>query len=446
MTSREVFRLEGFALRRLGVKPIVEPIQLVDDLHLALRPGECVAMTGPSGIGKTSVCLGTFGLARGPLEVRGNYWLDGVRQPAGTLPRTQRGGVGFVLQEPSENFSPDIRIIPQLFDASAEKRTSEFFALADSLTQELGFEGLAGLSARRPGQLSRGEVQRLALVAALLRHPRLLVVDEPTANLDAAHRQRWCRVVNRWRLETGMAVWVATHDPAVVSGLEARVVGWSPSPADCLAAVGDDLAGVPGLAPALLLTGPSGSGKTTLLAALASLASAGRRGTDHRCSMLFQEARTGLNPYHPVVDSLAEVIVRAESVDRARARHRALEELARLDLALELGDRKPAELSTGQAQRAALALALVSRPAVLFCDEPTSALGAVHRGFVMRRLRQARVDGTSLVVASHDEELVRSLLAAGDCREIALGDGNAVPTASGILSSFPGFFPPGSRR
>lgn len=183
------------------------------------------------------------------------------------------------------------------------------------------------------------------------------------------------------------------------------------------------------------ITGPSGSGKSTLLLCLAGILrpESGEVGYDgQRLDLLGEVERTRLRrremgvvlQFGQLVPELTVVqnVVLPLLLDRhdpASARRAALSWLERLDAA-ELADRLPAELSGGQAQRVAVARALVTGPRVVFADEPTGALDTVGGEHVLGQLTGAvRDTGAALVVATHDNRV-----AARADREVVLLDGS----------------------
>ena len=191
----------------------------------------------------------------------------------------------------------------------------------------------------------------------------------------------------------------------------------------------------------LAVVGPNGSGKTTLLRALAGLLpAAGSLTLDGVESLRLPPAarRIGWVPQAGVLlprltarDNVAYG-PRARGVSKARARTQAEGWLERLGV-LDLADRRPGELSGGQAQRVALARALATDPALMLLDEPLAALDATTRDDVRRLLRAVLVDGEApALVVTHDPV---DALALAD-RVLVLEDGVLVqdaPTAEVVL-------------
>lgn len=191
------------------------------------------------------------------------------------------------------------------------------------------------------------------------------------------------------------------------------------------------------------VTGPSGSGKSTLLLCLAGILrpESGEVVYDNqRLDLLGENDRTRLRRREMGVvlqfGQLVPELTAAQNVglpllldrhDTASARRAALSWLERLG-ALEVADRVPAELSGGQAQRVAVARALVTGPRVVFADEPTGALDTVAGEQVLGQLLDAvRDTEASLVMVTHDNRV-----AARADREIVLRDG--VVEGAGVVS------------
>ncbi|GGU06761.1 ABC transporter ATP-binding protein [Streptomyces coeruleorubidus] len=188
----------------------------------------------------------------------------------------------------------------------------------------------------------------------------------------------------------------------------------------------------------LAVTGASGSGKSTLLHCLAgivrpdegSVSYDGRRLEDLPEKRLSELRRTDfgvvfqfgqLIPELTALDNVALPLLLA-GTDRARARARAGEWLERFGVRGQQ-DLRPGEMSGGQAQRTALARALVTGPKVVFADEPTGALDSLAAEQVMTALvHTARESGTSVLLITHDAKV-----AAYADREVQLRDGAVTP-------------------
>jgi cell division transport system ATP-binding protein len=192
----------------------------------------------------------------------------------------------------------------------------------------------------------------------------------------------------------------------------------------------------------VFLTGPSGAGKTTLLRLLLgaeaatggqiviggrNIARLGRSGIAklrRSTGMVFQDAK--LLPGLPVLDNVA-LPAEAAGDSSTDARSKAFALLRDLGLK-DLVRRYPRSLSGGEQQRVAFARALVNQPTLVLADEPTGNLDEESARRVVDLMKRAHEGGATVVVATHDPELMRSVAA----REIALRAGRLVePEASG---------------
>jgi putative ABC transport system ATP-binding protein len=191
----------------------------------------------------------------------------------------------------------------------------------------------------------------------------------------------------------------------------------------------------------LAVTGPSGSGKSTLLHCLAGILRpdagevwfAGQRidQLGERARTLLRRDRFGfvfqfgqLVPELPVIENVMLPLLLAGG-RRAPTRQRAADLLDRLKVG-DLGQRRSGELSGGEAQRVAVARALVSRPEVLFADEPTGSLDSLSGERVMELLLEAaREQGATVVVVTHEARV-----AAYCDREIVVRDGRVTALAT----------------
>src|SRR5437870_10444562 len=188
------------------------------DIHFRAGRG-LTALFGRSGAGKTSVVNAIAGLIRperGRIFVDGSVLLDtvrGVRTPA------HRRRVGYVFQE--GRLFPHLTVRHNLvfgrwFAADA--------APAARLDEVVELLGLAALLDRRPGRLSGGEKQRVAIGRALLASPRILLMDEPLASLDARRKDEILPYLERLRDEATVPIVYVSHSIAEVTRLATRIV------------------------------------------------------------------------------------------------------------------------------------------------------------------------------------------------------------------------------
>ncbi len=160
------------------------PLRVLDRVSLTLKPGDAIAVTGPSGSGKSSL-LYILGALEAPTA--GRVTLDGrnpFELPARALAAFRNEQVGFVFQD--HCLLPQCTVLENVLIPTLVAPKPKAEADAARARQLIAQVGLADRIDHRPGELSGGERQRVALARALVRGPRLLLCDEPTGNLDHA--------------------------------------------------------------------------------------------------------------------------------------------------------------------------------------------------------------------------------------------------------------------
>ncbi|MGH7777869.1 MAG: ABC transporter ATP-binding protein [Candidatus Dormibacterales bacterium] len=189
-------------------------------VDLDVEGGELVALLGPSGAGKSTVLGLTAGLVR-PSAGRVRIGPHDVgRMSSRELLRLRATEVGIVLQDPARNLLPYATAAENVWFAQRGSRRRERAWRPRDLLDRLG---LGEVAAQPVSTLSGGEQQRVALAVGAAGTPRLLLVDEPTSQLDAGSRDRVMGVLETLNQDLGLTVVVVTHDPAV-AGAVARTV------------------------------------------------------------------------------------------------------------------------------------------------------------------------------------------------------------------------------
>ncbi|NKX88325.1 ABC transporter ATP-binding protein [Nocardia coubleae] len=180
---------------------------VLQDVTLTISPGEIVGLGGESGSGKTTLAATLAGL-RTPDA--GRVTVDGVP------PRRARGTTAMVFQSPRAATNPHLTVAQIIAEpARIHRRPIDIPALATSV-------GLTpDLLDRRPHTLSEGQLQRACLARALAQNPRYLLLDEPTAMLDAATTAAVIRLVVEHA--TTLGVLLISHDPALLEVACTRV-------------------------------------------------------------------------------------------------------------------------------------------------------------------------------------------------------------------------------
>ena len=176
--------------------------QALSGVSMRVEPGERVALLGPNGAGKTSLVLQLNGVLT---PSHGSVSIGGMPVGRRTLAEVRRR-VGVVFQDPDDQlFTPtvwrDVAFGPAHLGLSGE-------ALQTRVAEALSYVGLADAADRPPHRLSLGERRRAAVATVLAMHPELLVLDEPTANLDPAARREFADLIKR----LGMTTLLVTHD------------------------------------------------------------------------------------------------------------------------------------------------------------------------------------------------------------------------------------------
>ncbi len=188
-------------------------IHALKNVSLSIEAGEFTSIVGPSGCGKTTM-LNLIGCIDRPSS--GNIWFDGlststVGEDAEATLRLAK--IGFIFQ--SFNLIPVLTIaenieIPMML---AHRPKRERRARVEELVRLVG---LTDYVSHKPDELSGGQRQRVAIARALANEPRLVIADEPTANLDGATGQTVLEAMKYLNEKKGVTFIFSTHDPRVM--------------------------------------------------------------------------------------------------------------------------------------------------------------------------------------------------------------------------------------
>jgi len=183
-------------------------------LTLDVVEGDFLALVGPSGSGKTTLLNLVGALDRptsGGLVVLGR---DLTAMSKAERAKLRLGSLGFVFQAynlvPVLTAAENVEFVLELQGVGAKARRARALEVLDEL-------GLGDLADRRPNELSGGQQQRVAVARAVAARPKLVLADEPTANLDSENAEQLMAMMRRLHESHGVTFVFSTHDPRVVA-------------------------------------------------------------------------------------------------------------------------------------------------------------------------------------------------------------------------------------
>lgn len=407
------------------------------DASLSINEGECVCITGHSACGKTTLLMAIQGLLKaghacGKIHLNKNGWnLD----------------VGIVFQNAESQI-----LCTTVEDEVAFGPENIGFFSKERVQDAVWAVGLKGSEKKNVEQLSAGEKHRLTIASVISMEPGLLLLDEPTSQLDTDGKQKLIEILKRLK-EKGHALLIADHnlDPfrfiadrfvfmerghiiskfsheVNASALSERADQKITSDIDKIAAIDIKnlhLSGRDGTkvfngvnmkihrGELIHLFGRNGAGKSTLLKCIAGLmipdsGSIQAVGIENprpnrllgKLGFLFQNPQRQIfedTVYEEVAFSLKRMGMSKEEINK-----RVVEALAFCDIS-DLSDRPPLTLSFGEQHRVALASVIAPRPEALLLDEPFAGLDFAQRHRILRILSELRLQyGTTVLIASHD--------------------------------------------
>lgn len=419
-------------------------------LELSIAPGSFVLIGGPSGCGKSTLAHALLGLLyRDEMltrpEVEGQIAVADLtpgRHPVSQVATR----AGLVFQNPST----------QLFNATVEDEVAfgprnlglPGEEVANRVAYALEASDCTHLQGRSVRHLSGGEQQRVAIAANLAMRPSILILDEPTANLDEAGTRSVVRALVELQRQRGVTVVVIEHrmapfvahaerliwmdggcivDDGSPGEVLERVTGRVPGCRTPQPSAGSPLVSVDGVTTGYngrtvlrdcsltlregefgALVGPNGAGKSTLARLLAGLLRP-RRGRVIWHRKKGKWPRVGFvrqNPLHQLVCHSVEEEIRFGPRNLGVERDEdVMTVLARADL-LHLRARPTQALSVGEQQRSVLAATLGLHPDLLVLDEPTIGQDRRHLCEIMGLVSDLNRQGQTVLLITHDRELV----------------------------------------
>lgn len=475
------------------------------DVDLRVEPGEFVFITGPSGCGKSTLlrCLAGIVPRSGVAHQEGSVTVGGL-DVAGHPVAELAKRVGLVFQNPATQLF-NLRVDEEIAFGPRNLKLSpgEVAGRVDFALHSVGIEELRERPIR---SLSGGEQQKVAIASVLAMRPQVLILDEPTSNLDWKGTGRVLEALERLNRQYGLTILVVEHRLHALEKLAGRVVimhegrialdgppaeifaqkellnslgmpypwrlverghrdylpeGIAPPQADgpplvemrgIVAGYGRqtilqdvDLSIHPGQFVALV--GDNGAGKSTLSRVLAGLLRP-RRGQVIWAGK--DKQRIGILFQNPLHQLLCEVV---EDEVSFGPRNFGLFDAGEIEAILEatalasLRHKRPQALSVGQQQRVALAAALSLRPHLLILDEPTMGQDWGHLSRFMDFLARLNREGQTILLITHDDKLVcryaRRVVSLHEGRIVA--DGELVSPALTLQRgrhTMPGVSPP----
>lgn len=189
------------------------PVNALQDVHLHIEEGEFTAVVGPSGSGKSTLLNAIGGL---DAPTTGEIILDGTditKLSANELIDFRLNNIGFVFQAfnlvPVLTAKENVSFVMLLQNKSKEERNKR----AEELLNEVGLQDKMD---NRPGELSGGQQQRVAVARALASRPKIILADEPTANLDSHSAANLLDLMLKLNKEENMTFVFSTHDQRVI--------------------------------------------------------------------------------------------------------------------------------------------------------------------------------------------------------------------------------------
>ncbi|MDD2852793.1 MAG: ABC transporter ATP-binding protein [Desulfuromonadaceae bacterium] len=438
----DVLKIDGLCYRYPGA-----PLPALTDISCTVRGGECVCLTGDSGCGKTTLLLAIKGLLRGgsyseSIKITEQPNDDWWSTPVGLVFQNAESQILCTTVSEEVAFGPENLCMPPKEIALRIRKT-------------LRAVGLEECETRHVERFSAGQKQRLTIASALSMNPSLLLLDEPTSQLDSKGKQDLYGLLTRFKSQ-GYTIIMAEHDPRPFTGIIDRYlpmtggrVGAPTSvvpdsdryePKNAVPApptyAGETSAVItmqevcltyPETGVALKqvslkvmrgerihLFGSNGAGKSSLLRCLAGLetpdsgtvvlagiTSPHPEQLPGNVGVLFQNPSRQLfaeSVYEEVAFTLRRMGASRQETERVVAEALSLCGIG------HLAERAPLTLSFGEQHRVALAVVVAPQPGVLLLDEPFAGLDFPQRLSLLDILaKMPGRYGTTVVIASHDE-------------------------------------------
>lgn len=434
----------------------------VEQINLSVKPGQCVVLCGRSGCGKSTIMRLINGLAPSFYVGRLTGQVSvGGKSPSSLSPEERTRLMGVVFQDPrSQFFMENVRDELAFSAENLGISPEQIMGRIEQRAEELGISHLLDRSLH---MLSSGQKQRVAIAAVSVLSPPLLILDEPTANLDQGSTQNLIDILGQLK-QNGTTLFISEHrlhpllavadlfvcmdqgkiariwtkdEFARLSPQDVRPYGLrhpamvKEAPRDVTNARllplamegrgltfhykrnGDGIRDWDITLPqgsVTALTGENGAGKTTLCKLLCGLLRQQKGTITSKGRKLSASQRRASSylvmqdaDYQLYADSVGNEIVLGRRLDEA-LRSKAYEAMAAFGLS-ELRDRHPASLSGGEKQRVTMAAAYCSKAELIILDEPTSGLDGDSLLKVVAWVKKLAQGGKTVVLITHDSIL-----------------------------------------
>ncbi|MGP6173568.1 ABC transporter ATP-binding protein [Corynebacterium sp. A21] len=445
--TRNIVRGAGVTARDFGWRHASRTRPALAGINLDIGPGQRVLLSGNSGSGKSTLLAALAGVL-GDAE-------DGERQGTLLIDAVDNPTVGLVLQDPDSQV-----IASRVGDDVAfgcENLGVPPAEIWPRVRRALEMVGLDLPLDHPTAHLSGGQKQRLALAGVIAMGASLILLDEPTANLDPVGQREVVAAVDRIVNETGATLVIVEHRHEFWLPIVDTVLRLSDGQIQEISPA--ELSGTPVLEPAhtdlsraaslmsahdlvtqwgpprtlrlpagasTVITGPNGAGKSTLAMTLAGLLPPrsgtlevseelrqGLRNAPHKWRSAALAKRIGMvfqDPEHQFVARTVaeEMAVGPKVMKLSGAGERIAELLERLRLD-HLAQANPFTLSGGEKRRLSVATALVAAPKLLILDEPTFGQDPETFKELVLMLRELTAEGVTIVSVTHDQAFINSL-------------------------------------
>ena len=429
----------------------------VKDISFSINPGECVILCGRSGSGKSTILRTVSGLAPVFYEgfLQGKIEVD--RQIPAELESENRAKLfGVVFQDPRSQFF--MNTVQDEICFAAENIGVPSKKIREMLHEVSNFVGIEGLLSRNIDELSSGQKQKVAIASSLILQPKVLILDEPTSNLDAQGAKTLVEIIKKIK-GRGIAIIISEHRFGVFKEAADRFLYidrgklnkiWTREEFENLS---DEKLSSLGLRPKMVvknsnihvktdkdllldihslsfhykktregidninlqlyrgevvsLLGNNGAGKTTLCKVISGLLKENSGTIEYKgkisncnlrnkfCYFVMQDA-----DYQLYSDSVAGEIVFGKKVTE-KLKQDLIESLNAFKL-MALKDRHPASLSGGEKQRVTLAAAYCSDVDIYILDEPTSGMDGDGLRAIIKWVKLLAEKGKIVIIITHD--------------------------------------------